>query len=126
MGLFARKKQGTSPKKVLHIERELPSREEAVRFMHDEGLPSGTMETMYSSDGEKRCVIFRSEKGFMTFCFERLRFLTEEEYRHSAVPARWEPMAGTRAKPVYTSLRDLKKQLACEPEYKTHFALSRA
>ena len=57
MGLFARKKQGTSPKKVLHIERELPSREEAVRFMYDEGLPSGTMETMYSSDGEKRCVI---------------------------------------------------------------------
>ena len=65
-------------------------------------------------------------------CGKRLVYLTnnssktEEEYRHSAVPARWEPMAETRAKPVYTSLRDLKKQLACEPEYKAYFALSRA
>ena len=125
MGLFARlgrKKGNTSPKKVLHIERELPTREEAVRFTHDEGLPPGTMETMYSSDGEVRCVIFRSPNGFVTYQFERLMFFDAEEYRRSPLPACWQPFSEACAKPVYTSLRDLKKQLVFDPEYLTYFS----
>ena len=50
-------------KKVLHIARELPSREEVTRFMHDEMFPVGTLETHYACGGEVRCVIFRSAGG---------------------------------------------------------------
>lgn len=116
-----RRDGGEAPKRVLHIARELPSREEAVRFMHDEGLPPETLETHYACGGEVRCVIFRSAKGYVTYCFERLCFLDAEEYRHSAVPAVWQPMPEGACQPVYTSLRDLKRQLIFEPEYRTYF-----
>ena len=125
MGLFTRhgrKKEGTSPKKVLHIERELPTREETVQFMRDEGLPPQTLETDYSQDGEVRCVIFRSPNGFVTYQFERLMFFDAEEYRRSPLPACWQPFSEAYAKPVYTSLRDLKKQLVFDPEYLTYFS----
>lgn len=125
MGLFARlgrKKGNTSPKKVLHIERELPTREETVLFMRDEGLPPQTLETDYSQDGEVRCVIFRSPNGFVTYQFERLIFFDAEEYRRSPLPACWQPFSEAYAKPVYTSLRDLKKQLVFDPEYLTYFS----
>ncbi len=125
MGLFARlgrKKGNTSPKKVLHIERELPTREETVQFMRDEELPPQTLEADYSQDGEVRCVIFRSPNGFVTYQFERLMFFDAEEYRRSPLPACWQPFSEAYAKPVYTSLRDLKKQLVFDPEYLTYFS----
>lgn len=109
------------PPKALHIPREFPSREEAARFMHDEMLPPGTLETRYACGGEVRCVIFRSANGYMTYQFERLYFLDAEEYRHSAVPAVWQPLQEGLYKPVYTSLRDLRRQLAFEPVYRTYF-----
>lgn len=110
------------PKGVLHIARELPSREEATRFMHEEGLPPATLETRYACGGEVRYVIFRSANGFVTYCFERLCFLDAEEYRHSAVPAVWQPMREGLCKPVYASLRDVRRQIVFEPEYRMYFA----
>ena len=115
--------RGEEPaKKILHIARELPSREEVTRFMHDEMLPAGTLETHYACGGEVRYVIFRSANGFVTYCFERLCFLDAEEYRHSAVPAVWQPMCEGLCKPVYASLRDVRRQIVFEPEYRMYFA----
>ena len=114
--------RGEEPaKKVLHIARELPSREEVTRFMHDEMLPAGTLETHYACGGEVRCVIFRSAGGYVTYCFERLCFLDAEEYSHSAVPAVWQPLQEGGLKPIYTSVRDLRRQLIFEPEYRMYF-----
>lgn len=122
MGLLPRrKKAGAFPKQVLHIGREFPSREEIVRFMRDEGLPAGTLETLYTADGEVRCVIFRTASGYVSYCFERLAVFDEEAYRHSAAPGVWQPFPAPYAVPVYTSLRDLKRELVRAPEYLTYF-----
>lgn len=123
MSIFGKRKKGeTSPKKVRHIEREFPSRGEIVAFMRDEELPAQTVEAAYTPDGEMRYVIFRTAGGFFTYRFERLLVFGEEEYRHSAAPAVWQPFPEQATVGVYASVRDLKKQIVFEPEYRTYFA----
>lgn len=102
--------------------RVLAAREEVARAMRWRGLEGlDVLELFLSPNGEVRCILFRS-KGFLSYCFERLVFLEGEEGARAGVPAVWQPFGGELPKPMYADLRDLKKELAYEPIFRSYIA----
>jgi len=122
--VFTIKKKQKSKQAV----RRMPEWNEIVEMLYDKNLDfidSTVEKVIYSKDKAKRYVVLKSEKGFYTYCLEKIHQLDEEEWNHSGscdfVPAFWQD-ADDRSLSVFSTLEEALKELEQEPEYKVFWS----
>lgn len=121
---FFKKSAGKSKKKgdSERTSAALKSWKEIVDEMYDKDLDcvdGEVLEVIYSSDKCKRFIVFLSDKGYVSYVFEKLRMFDEEELLYFGRANYWE-LSGC-SKSIYSTLEDAMKQLVFEPEYRAYF-----
>ena len=107
----------------------MPSWNEIVEMLYDKGLDAFSDEVVnvvYSKDKSMRYVVFKDEKGFLTYQLEAIYQFDVEEWKYicsnnDALPAMWEPFRGIVGRSVFSREDDLLREMKEEPEYKQYF-----
>lgn len=116
--LFAlKKKKAIQPEKVA-----IPPMSEIIVHLYGKGLESfgdEVVRVLYSTDGTKRIVILRSNRGFYKVVHERIEVLSEEEWQYfchdkSGYPAYWIPERDSIS--LYASVETAIQELQAQPE----------
>lgn len=101
--------------------------DEIVRIMHDkfaQYVDQEIVDVLYAHDNDKRIVILKSEKGYLTYEFEVLQAVGEDEMKYCAdwdIPAYWEIQDGG-GKPIFNDMKILMKELETTPQFKAWFS----
>lgn len=106
----------------------MPSWEEIVPMMYDQGLGGWTdeiVQVIYNPEHIKRFVILKSEHGCYKYVYEILRQFDEEEWMYignhpRALPAMWEPVGDSRVS-LFSGIEETLEAVKALPEYKLHF-----
>ncbi len=104
-------------------EAVLKSRSGIIDEMYgkDEDCVNGeVLKVVYSRDKCKRFIVFSSDKGYVSYIFEKLHISDEEEILYFGRACYWEPTGCNGS--VYTDFDEAMEQLVFEPEYKKYFS----
>ena len=80
-------------------------------------------DVIFSADGAHRFVVLKSANGFLTYRYESLHLLDEDELRYlpeGALPAYWQTKDIGNV-PVFDDIKNLMRELKAEPAYKAFF-----
>lgn len=102
---------------------------EIIEIMQDKGLQrvdDEVIKVLFSTDKTHRCIIIKSNKGYLSYVFENLIAFDEDELcflSPDALPAYWVPRGGG-LKPIFSDMDSLMRELKSEPEYKLYFDIN--
>lgn len=107
----------------------MPSREEIVSMMFDQGLDQRVdeiVQVIYNPEHTERFVILKSEHDYYKYIFERLHQFDEEEWMYignlpGALPAMWKPTDDSHVS-LFSSKEETLNAIRILPEYKSHFS----
>lgn len=104
----------------------MPSRDETVEAMFDEGLNHFTDEVVrviYSKDKTARFVLLKKENEVFTYIFQQLHFYDEDEWEYSShdIPACWEKPLDEDGVSFFKSIEELLEDIKERPKYKAYF-----
>ena len=107
----------------------MPSWEEIVPMMFNQGLDGWTDETVqviYNPEHTKRFVILKSEHGYYKYVYQILHQFDEEEWLYTgsqpgALPAMWEPVGDSQVS-IFSGIEETLEVIKALPEYKLHFS----
>lgn len=107
-----------------HKEAALPW-EEIVSMMADKELSfeDEVLQIIYSADKSARCIVLKSEKGWVYYVIEKLYPFDEEEWHwlgEDNLPAYWQPL-GEGYRSLYGTEEEALRGLTAEPNYKIYF-----
>ena len=103
---------------------KMPEWNEIVEMLYDKSLDcfdDEVVKVIYSKEKALRYIVLKSDKGFFSYCLEKIYQLDEEEWSYRCsfdlTPAFWQDV-DNGSKSIFSNLEDALKELEQEAEYK--------
>lgn len=110
------------------VVKPIPSLDEVVKIMYNEGLNHFTDEVIivfYSTDKSRRYILLQREDGFYTYTYEQIYVFDDEEWQYiyedeNTLPGMWAAASGG-SNSIFETIEDAINELKNESEFKTYF-----